>query len=72
MKNTENQKKRPTHAVFQVLGEKDKARWVRVGAAWLNKDGKGYNMVFDAYPVTGRTVMREISETSEQSEPDQK
>lgn len=54
------QPKRPTHAIYQVLGEKDNARWIRVGAGWTNEDGKGFNLVFDAYPVTGRTVVREI------------
>jgi hypothetical protein len=56
-----NKAKRPSHAIFQVIGEKDKARWLRVGAGWKNKDGKGLLLVFDAYPVVGRTVIREIS-----------
>ena len=55
----------PSHAIFQVLGEGDNARWIRVGAAWSNKDGKGFSMRFDAFPVTGRTVMREIADTEE-------
>jgi hypothetical protein len=57
-----NQSKRPTHMIFQVIGEGEKARWLRVGAGWTNKDGKGLTLKFDAYPVVGRTVMREITE----------
>lgn len=58
-KNTQAPK-RPSHALYQVIGDDDKARWIRVGAAWPNRDGKGLNLVFDAYPVVGRTVLREI------------
>lgn len=65
-----NQSKRPTHAIFQVIGENDKARWLRVGAGWTNKDGKGLLLVFDAYPVVGRTIIREITE-KEQTEENQ-
>ena len=57
---TNKNENKPTHAIFQVIGEGDAARWIRVGAAWTNRDGKGYSVRFDAYPVTGRTVMREI------------
>jgi hypothetical protein len=59
---TKNNDKRPTHAIWQVIGDNDKARWIRVGAAWANRDGKGLTLKFDAYPVVGRTVVREFSE----------
>ena len=48
-----------------MIGETDKSRWIRVGAAWANKDGKGFTLKFDCYPVAGRTVIREISEQQE-------
>jgi hypothetical protein len=57
-----NDTKRPTHVIWQVVGDNDKARWIRVGAAWANRDGKGLTLKFDAYPVAGRTVVREFSE----------
>ena len=28
-----NDTKRPTHVIWQVIGESAKARWIRVGAA---------------------------------------
>ena len=51
--------KRPTHIVWQVLGEGDRAPWNRLGAGWPNRDGKGLSLKLDAYPLTGRIVMRE-------------
>lgn len=65
MTKTANETKRPTHAIYQVIGEADKARWIRVGAGWTNRDGKGLSLKFDAYPVVGRTVIREITEPNE-------
>lgn len=62
MNSKRKEAKRPTHILWQVNGEGEKARWTRIGAAWPNKDGKGLNLVFDAVPVTGRTVIRKIKE----------
>lgn len=67
----ENRKpKPPTHTIFQVIGNDDKARWIRVGAGWANKDGKGLNLVFDSYPVIGRICLREVppADTAEQTD----
>lgn len=57
-----NEPKRPSYIIWQVVGEGDQARWIRVGAAWTNKDNKGLTLKFDAYPVVGRTVIREMIE----------
>lgn len=56
-----NETKRPTHAIYQVQGEGDKIRWTRIGAAWMHKDDKGANLKFDAFPLNGRIVVREIT-----------
>ncbi|MCB1539269.1 MAG: hypothetical protein KDJ49_09950 [Alphaproteobacteria bacterium] len=61
MEKTTNTPKQPSHIIWQVIGEQDRARWIRVGAAWANRDGKGLTLKFDAYPVAGRTVIREIT-----------
>jgi len=58
--NTNTANKRPTHAIYQVIGEGEDGRWIRVGAAWANRDGKGFTLKFDAYPVAGRTVLRAV------------
>ncbi|MCW5687099.1 MAG: hypothetical protein KIT76_00990 [Pseudolabrys sp.] len=56
----ENEHNRPTHIVWQVNGEGDKARWTRLGAGWANSDGKGISLRMDAIALTGRTVIREV------------
>lgn len=61
METNTHTKKQPTHVIWQVIGEKDQARWIRVGAAWSNRDGKGFTLAFDAYPVAGRTVLRALT-----------
>jgi len=65
MTNETKQSKRPSHVIYQVIGEDKKARWIRVGAAWQNRDKKGFTLKFDAYPVLGRTVIRENSEPAD-------
>lgn len=62
--SNENETKpnRPTHDIWQVIDGTEKSRWIRVGAGWTNKDGKGLSLKFDAYPVVGRIVVREFSE----------
>lgn len=53
--------KKPTHRLYRVQGDGDSAIWTPIGAAWPNKDGKGFNLSCDAVPLTGRMVMRFIS-----------
>lgn len=51
---------RPTHRLFTVSGDGDTARWTEIGAAWSNKDAKGFTLQLEALPVSGRIVMRLI------------
>jgi hypothetical protein len=62
---TSNETKRPTHVIWQVIGETDKARWIRVGAGWSKKDGKGLTLKFDSHPVVGRTIIRALTNREE-------
>ena len=39
-------------------GGEEKANWIRVGVAFENKDGKGFNVQLNALPVAGKLVMR--------------
>lgn len=59
---------RPTHAIWQVSGDGEKARWNRIGSAWMHKDAKGANLIFDSIPLSGRVVVREITEQDEAGE----
>ncbi|MEA3014301.1 MAG: hypothetical protein QOD42_2846 [Sphingomonadales bacterium] len=55
-------KRAPTHRVYVVKGEGEKSIWTRIGAAWANRDGKGFSVQLDAAPIHGRVVIREITE----------
>ncbi len=52
--------RRPTHRLYRVVGDGDEAIWTPIGAAWPNKDGKGFSLNCDAVPLTGRIVLRLI------------
>ncbi len=65
-KKSENN--RPTHTIYQVQGEGEQARWTKIGAAWVHKDNKGSNLKFDAFPLTGRVVIREATEQDSDEE----
>ena len=54
---------KPTHIAYSVRdfrkGEDEKAaEWLKIGVAWLHKDGKGYDLDLQAVPVSGRVVIR--------------
>ena len=54
--------KKPTHRLFRVVGEGGHSIWTPIGAAWPNKDGQGYSIACEALPLSGRIVMRAITE----------
>lgn len=49
---------RPSHRLFNVMGDGDNARWTDIGVAWTTKDSKGFTLALNAIPVNGRIVMR--------------
>lgn len=59
----EKPRNKPTHTAWSVRdftttqGEA-KADWTRVGAAWLHKDGKGFDLQLDCIPLSGRIALR--------------
>ncbi len=57
--------RKPTYRLYRVLGDGQGAIWTPIGAAWPNKDGLGFSLACDAMPLTGRIVMRAITERSE-------
>jgi hypothetical protein len=58
-------KNSPTYIAYHVkdttAGENGDKRgvWTKVGAAWPNKDGKGFSVVLDVIPLDGRLMLRE-------------
>ncbi len=55
-------RKKPTHNAYSVRNYTanggEQADWIKIGAAWLHKDGKGFDVTLDAVPLTGRIVLR--------------
>ena len=53
---------KPSHIAYVVIDAKEgsnkKARWIKIGAAWPNEDGKGFNLVLDAQSINGRITLR--------------
>ena len=58
MKRPKDEKKRPSHTVFVVEGDGEKAFWIRIGAAWEHEDGEGFSLNLIALPLAGRMVVR--------------
>ena len=55
--------KAPTHRVYSVIkreGQDD--YWLNLGLAFPHKDGKGFNIMLQAFPLDGKIVCREVSE----------
>jgi hypothetical protein len=60
--------RRPTHRLYRVQGDGSAAIWTPIGAAWPNKDGQGFSISCDAVPLTGRIVMRLITDRPQETE----
>jgi hypothetical protein len=57
--------RKPSHRLYRVNGEGDAAFWTPIGAAWPNKDCKGFTITCEAVPLTGRIVLRLIEPRAE-------
>jgi hypothetical protein len=67
----ERQPAAPTHRAYSVIkreGQDD--YWLNLGLAFPHKDGNGFNIVLQAYPLDGKIVLREITD-DDPSEPHQ-
>jgi hypothetical protein len=54
---------RPAYVAYSVRErEGKKARFTEIGVAFPHKDGKGFDVLCDAIPVSGRIVLRVPSE----------
>lgn len=56
---TDTNTKKPNFLVYTVRGDGDNASWTKIGAAFMHKHSRGYNIVLDALPITDRLVLRE-------------
>lgn len=68
MTNAESSK-RPTHRIYAVRkSQGEKNFWVPIGAAWANRDGKGFSLKIDLLPLDGSDiVLREAKPDSDNS-----
>ncbi|PLX39576.1 MAG: hypothetical protein C0606_03495 [Hyphomicrobiales bacterium] len=65
-KQTKTTNTAPSHEVFHVVGDGEKARWTKIGVAWAHADGSGMNLAINYAPlVEGRTVVRKINRNQE-------
>jgi hypothetical protein len=50
--------KAPAYIAYQIRGkEGEKGYFTRIGAAWPQKTGKGFNIQLDALPLDGRIAL---------------
>ena len=55
--------KQPTHRAYSVIrreGQDD--FWLNLGLVFPHKDGGGFNIMLQAFPLDGKIVCREIAE----------
>lgn len=63
-----NKPNSPTHAVYVVEGEGERAFWTKVGSAWAHQDGDGFNIQLTAIPLAGRLVVRKPKSKADEGE----
>ena len=59
----ERQPNTPTHRAYSVIkrdGQDD--YWLNLGLVFPHKDGSGFNIILQAFPLDGKIVCREIGE----------
>jgi len=63
---------KPAFTAYAVIeygeGDTKKAKWREIGAAWPHKDGKGFDVVLEALPVSGRVTLRQPEEKKAQAD----
>ena len=63
MAENREQPKQPTHRAYSVIrreGQDD--FWLNLGLVFPHKDGAGFNIILQAFPLDGRIVCREITD----------
>ena len=59
----------PTHRAYSVIrreGQDD--YWLNVGLAFPHKDGAGFNIILQAFPLDGKIVLRTYKEDEEEEQ----
>ena len=51
--------KKPSHIAYSIRQREGKdSKWTEIGVAFPHKDGKGYDILFDVVPLSGRLTIR--------------
>ena len=61
-----SESRQPTHRAYSVIrreGQDD--FWLNLGLVFGHKDGKGFNIMLQAFPLDGKIVCREITAEEE-------
>ena len=64
------QPRQPTHRAYSVIrreGQDD--YWLNIGLVFPHKDGGGFNLILQAFPLDGKIVCREIADDEHAEEP---
>ncbi len=62
----------PMYRAYSIIErEKDVPFWLNLGVAFPHKDGKGFNVILQALPLTGKLVLRLYEEEPEESTKEQ-
>jgi hypothetical protein len=65
-----DQPQQPTHRAYSVIkreGHDD--FWLNLGLAFPHKDGKGFNIMLQAFPLDGKIVCREVADDEPEQQP---
>lgn len=65
----ERELRQPTHRAYSVIkreGQDD--YWLNLGLVFPHKDGGGFNIMLQAFPLDGKIVIREITADDEPQE----
>ena len=49
--------KKPAFIAYAVTGEGKQTFWTRIGSAWPQASGEGFNIELNALPVNGRIIL---------------
>ena len=61
-----NKDSQPTFRVFSVIAREGKDDyWLNIGLAFPHQDGKGFNVMLQAFPITPKLVLREAAADEE-------
>jgi hypothetical protein len=59
----ERETAKPTHRAYSVIRREDQDDyWLNIGLVFPHKDGSGFNLILQAFPLDGKIVVREIAD----------